>query len=233
MVVFAPAVQARRARFFCPHSLEHLPSLPHTVSRARGAFSAEFIDKSAHSAVFLCGKEKRFSLDGREPGEHRESDPLADAYDRYGARLYGYLVSVLHDTQAAEDVVQEVFCKLARRGAFWGIRDPERYLFRAAHNEARRWLTGDRNRTMLSMSDSGQRQVQPQAADPAELAAIERALRTLPPEQAEVIHLKVYERMTFERIGRLLRCSTNTAASRYRYACEKLRKMLGGPADGR
>jgi RNA polymerase sigma-70 factor (ECF subfamily) len=172
-------------------------------------------------------------LDRSGPGKHRESDPLADAYDRYAARLYGYLVSVLRDMQDAEDALQEVFCKLAARGAFWGISDPERYLFRAAHNEARRRLASNRRGHLLPKIVGRGESVQPQLTDRHEHAVIERSLADLPAEQAEVIHLKIYERMTFERIGRLVRCSTNTAASRYRYACEKLRKVLGGLTDER
>jgi RNA polymerase sigma-70 factor (ECF subfamily) len=51
-------------------------------------------------------------------------------------------------------------------------------------------------------------------------------LRTLPPEQREVLHLKVYEQMTFAQIATALNIPPNTAASRYRYAMDKLRKAL-------
>ena len=40
------------------------------------------------------------------------------------------------------------------------------------------------------------------------------------------MHLKVYESLTFSQIAALLEISTNTAASRYRYAMEKLRELL-------
>jgi DNA-directed RNA polymerase specialized sigma24 family protein len=53
------------------------------------------------------------------------------------------------------------------------------------------------------------------------------ALRALPPEQREVIHLKVFEGHTFNEIADLTGESINTAASRYRYAMDKLRAMLG------
>jgi RNA polymerase sigma-70 factor (ECF subfamily) len=232
-VEFAPVAQARRARFLACTRLQIAPRRSILKPSARGRFFAESIDKLRANAVFQHGKEKFFSLGRSTFDEHRESNPLAVAYDRYGARLYGYLVSLLRDTQAAEDVLQEVFCKLAARGAFWGISDPEHYLFRAAHNEARRRLKSRREGNVLSMRVRHRGEAKPQDTDTHEHAEIERALAALPPEQAEVIHLKVYERMTFARIGQLLGCSANTVASRYRYACEKLRKILGGPADER
>jgi len=53
-----------------------------------------------------------------------------------------------------------------------------------------------------------------------------RALEALPAEQREVLALKVDGELTFEEIGGLLNVSPNTAASRYRYALEKLRDAL-------
>jgi RNA polymerase sigma-70 factor (ECF subfamily) len=56
--------------------------------------------------------------------------------------------------------------------------------------------------------------------------AVWSALRTLPPEQAEVVVLKIWEDMTFAQIGAVLETSPNTAASRYQYAMVKLSKRL-------
>jgi len=60
-------------------------------------------------------------------------------------------------------------------------------------------------------------------------AEIERALRRLPPEQREVLVLKIWHDCTFDEIGRTVGCPPNTAASRYRYALEALRKHLKAP----
>ena len=47
--------------------------------------------------------------------------------------------------------------------------------------------------------------------------------------------MKVYEQMTFRQIADELAISINTAASRYRYAMDKLRLLLGPerPMEGR
>jgi len=52
---------------------------------------------------------------------------------------------------------------------------------------------------------------------------LEQALRALPPEQREVVHLKGFEGLTFKQIA----TPPNTAASRYRYAIGKLGTRLG------
>jgi RNA polymerase sigma-70 factor (ECF subfamily) len=57
-------------------------------------------------------------------------------------------------------------------------------------------------------------------------AEIEVALQRLPPEQREVLVLKIWQEYTFEQIGATLGIPPNTAASRYRYALNALRQEL-------
>ena len=52
------------------------------------------------------------------------------------------------------------------------------------------------------------------------------ALGELPPEQRSVVHLKLWEGLTFEKIAATLEIPQNTAASRYRYGLDKLRERL-------
>jgi DNA-directed RNA polymerase specialized sigma24 family protein len=55
-----------------------------------------------------------------------------------------------------------------------------------------------------------------------------KCLAGLPPEQREVIVLKIWSEHTFEEIGELLDISPNTAAGRYRYGLQKLKACLKG-----
>ena len=57
-------------------------------------------------------------------------------------------------------------------------------------------------------------------------AQIEKALQTLPDYYKEVVILKIWGELTFEQIAETLDIPMNTAASRYRYALEKLRRTL-------
>ena len=52
------------------------------------------------------------------------------------------------------------------------------------------------------------------------------ALGELPADQRAVVHLKLWEGLTFEQIAELLGIPLNTAASRYRYGIDKLRERL-------
>jgi RNA polymerase sigma-70 factor (ECF subfamily) len=56
--------------------------------------------------------------------------------------------------------------------------------------------------------------------------AIEAAMEKLPGEQREVLVLKIWGGLTFAEIGESLAVPTSTAASRYRYALERLEGAL-------
>jgi len=67
------------------------------------------------------------------------------------------------------------------------------------------------------------------ASDPDEAAfrdELSTALAELPAEQRAVVHLKLWEGLTFEQIAEALGIPPNTAASRYRYGLDKLRERL-------
>jgi RNA polymerase sigma-70 factor (ECF subfamily) len=55
---------------------------------------------------------------------------------------------------------------------------------------------------------------------------VERALRELPPEQREVVIMRIWGEMTLSEIATVLDVPANTVASRYRYALDKLRTTL-------
>ena len=58
------------------------------------------------------------------------------------------------------------------------------------------------------------------------LQSLAESLELLPAEQREVVVLKIWGELTFDEIGEQLAISPNTAASRWRYAMESLRKLI-------
>jgi RNA polymerase sigma-70 factor, ECF subfamily len=148
---------------------------------------------------------------------------IGQLYDRYGAALYRYAVMVLADPAGAADVVQTVFMSLLRQRA--RPEFDERYLRRAVRNECFSALR-KRRRDVLASAAPILETVSAESDRPDERLALEQALRELPPEQREVVHLKVFEGMTFQEIADVTAESINTVASRYRYAIEKLRVHL-------
>jgi RNA polymerase sigma-70 factor (ECF subfamily) len=162
----------------------------------------------------------------RPPEDPRER--VGRLYDAHGASLYRYAVMLLADPAAAEDAVHQVFAALLRPSAAARIDDATHYLRRAVRNECYSLLRRHRSRA----EDNGTAPLLEQIAAPEggtadERLALERALRLLPPEQREVVHLHMFEGLTFQEIANAANESINTIASRYRYALARLRALLG------
>ena len=158
---------------------------------------------------------------------------LERVYDRYGRGMLNYARALLGSPDDAEDAVQEVFVRLARNtGALNRIGDLRKYLFRATRNEVYELLRGKMRRERLEDGVVQNLQESPPEAPNPEVAAILEGFSKLPSEQREVIALKVFEGLTFREIGRIIGKSQNTAASRYRYAIERLRQAAGSDDDG-
>jgi len=66
------------------------------------------------------------------------------------------------------------------------------------------------------------------ASDEETRAQLEAGLKELPQKFSEVIVMKIWGERTFAEIGDALGISKNTAASRYRYGLEALKRKLGG-----
>ena len=162
------------------------------------------------------------------PSPDSPREQLAAVYDQYAAGLYRYGLMILADTAAAEDAVQQAFLKLAARGErISEIASRNGYLRTAVRNECYRILRRRNRDSNVNLELT--RIIEPvdrEALDKEQQREIEQVLRSLPVNQREVVHMKVYEQMTFQKIANELGISINTAASRYRYAMDKLRRGL-------
>jgi RNA polymerase sigma-70 factor (ECF subfamily) len=67
-----------------------------------------------------------------------------------------------------------------------------------------------------------------ESSDDETRAQLEDKLKELPEKFSEVIVMKIWGERTFADIGEILGISQNTAASRYRYGLEALKRSLGG-----
>ena len=161
----------------------------------------------------------------------RRETEIERLYDGHAQSLFVFLLNFTRDEADTRDLLQDIFVKVAREPELLaGVRDERAFLIRLAHNAAIDLMRrrGARDRTKENFADEI---VSPFAstADPDEkffrdeLAA---ALAELPPDQRAVVHLKLWEELTFEEIATALDISPNTAASRYRYGLDKLRDRL-------
>ena len=160
--------------------------------------------------------------------------------DEYGPRLLLFARQQTRSHEDAEDILQEAIVKLVDKiqtnEFVGGMESWQAYLYttirRLAIDLSRR---DDRRRrredivtldaeTSHTLSDPW---FDTDSSDDETRAQLESKLRELPEKFAEVIIMKIWGERTFAEIGETLGISQNTAASRYRYGLEALKKSLG------
>jgi RNA polymerase sigma-70 factor (ECF subfamily) len=133
--------------------------------------------------------------------------------------VHHYALSLTGSQEEADDVLGEVFWRLARAGRkLRGVENPRAYCFTAARNVARTRFR--RRRLEAPLEDTGG------GALSADAIAVRQALSGLPLEQRECVVLHIWGGLTFREVAALTGVSLDTAASRYRYALDKLRVVM-------
>ena len=155
---------------------------------------------------------------------------LTRLHAEHAVNAYRFAWSVTKDESLAQEVVQELFLKLARDAVIITSAQSERaVIFTLVRN-----LALDALRRRATQTDALQRLTSelPDWFFPTTDASAEEtrlmltaALAELPEDQRSVIHLHVWEELSFREIGELLGAPTQTIASRYRYGLEKLRAL--------
>lgn len=158
----------------------------------------------------------------------------------YGPRLLLFARQQTRNQEDAEDILQDAIIKLVEKiqshEFVGGMEAWQPYLYttirRLAIDLSRRDHRRRRREDIVSMDDSLSAAVEDpwfdtDFSDDETRAQLESKLRELPTKFAEVIVMKIWGERTFSEIGEILGISQHTAASRYRYGLEALKKSLG------
>jgi RNA polymerase sigma-70 factor (ECF subfamily) len=161
----------------------------------------------------------------------RERLHLERLYDEHAQALFAFLIHFIRDEDDTREVLQEVFAKLVRQPALLReARELRPFLLKLAHNAAidllRRRGTRAKYHERFGTEQFSAFAPEDNPDERAFADALSTALGDLPEDQRAVVHLKLWENLTFEQIATTLEISPNTAASRYRYGLDKLRALL-------
>lgn len=150
---------------------------------------------------------------------------FTELYDMYAGILYRTAYGILGCTAEAQDAVQETFVALARyRSRLTGVDSLKAYLYTILRRAAGR-IGSRRTRRDQAIESLANEPVD--TGDDDGGRRLRQALASLPDDQAEVVALKIGSGMTYAEIAEALSISPNTAASRYRYALDKIRADYG------
>lgn len=153
-------------------------------------------------------------------------------YDRYKNRLYGYILTIVHATDAAEEITQEVFIKLwLHRDKLEDLTHSEIYIFTMARNKTLNYLRkAANNKRLLRELQSHMKQetnnVDEQMKFSEHQKLIEEALNQLSPQRSLVFRLSRYQGLDHEEIAQKLHLSKNTIKNHLVAALNFIRTYL-------
>ena len=149
-------------------------------------------------------------------------------YDHYSSMIYGVIYMKCRNRTEADDLLQKVFLKIVdKRDRLAFTKHLKSYICRLAINEVNDFFR--KKKKILDVEKYQLHQEQRAGVyntTQFEVESLKKALLDLPDDQNQVVTMKIFQNFTFKDIGRLLGISANTAASRYRYALNNLRKSV-------
>jgi RNA polymerase sigma-70 factor, ECF subfamily len=155
----------------------------------------------------------------------RRGDPaaMAQAVERYHHRLYRYLIRLVREPAAADDLYQQTWLNVVRKiGSYNGRSSFDTWLFAIAHNAAMDFL---RRKTGESLEDQAadRPDALALAVEAERSAMLESAVAGLPAVYRETLTLRFEEGMKLEEIAVVTRAPLSTVKSRVQRGLEMLR----------
>lgn len=172
--------------------------------------------------------------------EYRAGDEnaLSILIERHLPSVFGFLVRKIGNRENAEDIAQETFLKAWRHiRTFAEGRSFKAWLFAIARNASIDYLRKKKTLSFGDMSVDGEEGFEHSLSDTDPLPdalfdsaitaqTVERGLKQLSKEHAEVLTLHYREEFSLAEIADLLGVSVNTVKSRDRRAKEALKAIL-------
>jgi RNA polymerase sigma-70 factor (ECF subfamily) len=151
----------------------------------------------------------------------REVSTVETVYSEHGPRLYRSLLAYTGDPHIAEDAMAEAFAQALRRGD--ELRDPERWIWRAAYRVAAGAMKGRRQKPIVSLDRTYELPEAP--------GWVAEALAKLPEQQRAAVVLHYYADLRVRDVANVLGTTTPAVKVALMRARRRLRTLLE-PTDG-
>jgi RNA polymerase sigma factor (sigma-70 family) len=185
----------------------------------------------------------------RQSGVARQSmsddrEKLLSVFAHYRAALLRFLTRRVGNVEAAKDLTQETWLKLASGPAPAGVINPQAYLFRVASNLATDSRRAEQRRALSATDAQALLEIPDQAPDPAattegrlQIAALRRALAEMPERRRAIFVLSRVQGLSHREIAERFAISTRTVEKevvRALYHCAaRLERSVGGKFGSR
>jgi RNA polymerase sigma factor (sigma-70 family) len=164
---------------------------------------------------------------------------VAALHERYAEELGLFLRGVLRNSDLAAEALQNTFSKAVESGHQAREESLKGWLFRVAFHEAvllrRRGQIHDRSLRQMARNNQSTINIGEQPDERLSrsetLAEVRRALYELPPDQRQVVEMRIYEEKSFAEIAAELSTPLGTVLTRMRLAMKKLSQQMRKPGS--
>lgn len=161
-----------------------------------------------------------------QKGDHEAFETV---YRLYSASLRAYASVLLHDDEAAYEVVQDIFVTLwKRRQSLDPTQSLKNYLLRATHNNSLHWLQLETNRhiheqvAMLELTiSSASEEIS------SRIRMLTSAISELPPQSRRVLEMSYWKEKDNASIAKELSISVRTVETILYKVRKTLRRKIG------
>lgn len=167
-----------------------------------------------------------------------DENALAVLIKRHQSKLYGFIYSKVTDRDISDDIFQDTFIKVIKTLKSNSYNEEGKFLpwvMRIAHNlivdhfrkNKKMPMTRETEEfSIFSIMTDNSLNVEGQIITEQVENDLQRLILELPDDQREVLHMRIYQDLSFKEIADLTGVSINTALGRMRYALMNLRKII-------
>lgn len=160
-----------------------------------------------------------------------DTEAFSSLFRRHYEPLCYFAERYLHDIQAAEGIVQDVFVRLWQSRETLGVQSSLRsYLYASVRNASLNYVKRQTFTTSLDHEEerpgdaTAQPDVQVESNDLAE--ALEKAMEGLAPRCRQIFFMAKYDGLSYKEIAEVLDISVNTVKTQLQRALKSLSKSL-------
>ncbi len=150
-----------------------------------------------------------------------DREAFAELYDGMSRPLFTVILRVVGERAAAEDILQDLFCRLWEKREEIAVSSPRACLFTAAQNGALSYL----RREKKDGGEIGEDIPSPDSLSVERKMDLERAFAALPPSVRAIVALRLNGGLTFKEIAKAARLPLGTVLTRYRKGIMFLRDV--------
>ena len=162
-----------------------------------------------------------------------DDEALVELYGRYSKGVFNYILRLIGDVEASEDILQEVFVAVWQGARTFRRRSSVKtWIYRIAHNQTVSWLR--RQKRIDAVKDTSI----DSPPDPEESLEVNwranevrEAIEQLSPAHRATVELVFAQGLSYAEIGEILGCPVGTVKSRISNATRQLSRILKGSME--